>query len=362
MIDFFVRLPANLLPVNAMVRLILPIAFCSLCELSFAQIDLKTQKTAAQIARDVFPSVVSLTMQDERGQPFKLGSGFFVTTNTLATNFHVIEGAAAGYAKIVGQPGKLAIVGIVALDPLHDLALLQVANSQAAAIPIADKLTVNIGDPVYAIGSPVGLEGTFSQGVLSGVRAIGSDRILQITAPISPGSSGGPVVDQTGTVVGVSVMSIVTGQNLNFAIPAEYVVHLQNTKKALQPLRTVAETETRNTLFGRIGGQPPPTSVVAENFSWGEYGGIGRQFSLSLRNKLAEDVSNVRGFAIFRNPDGEPLDTVAIDYQGIIPAQSAKRVTGEVESSVERLWWGPSRWDKRTRTALIEPGKFEFRI
>src|SRR5205814_3847452 len=125
-----------------------------------------------------------------------------------------------------------------------------------------------IGDAVYAIGNPIGLEGTFSQGVVSGVRAFGSDRLLQITAPISPGSSGGPVLDQTGTVVGVSVMSIVTGQNLNFAIPSEYVARLQSRKTEVRPFKAISETQTRDTLFGRIGGQPPRSGVVGENFTY----------------------------------------------------------------------------------------------
>src|SRR2546422_4273360 len=139
---------------------------------TLAQIDFRPQKSPAQIAREAFPSVVLLTMEDDKGQPFKLGSGFFVTTDTVATNFHVIEGAAAGYAKVVGQSSKFAILGTVALDPLHDLALLQLANPRAPTLPIADKVAVNIGDPIYAIGNPLGLEGTFSQGVLSGIRTI----------------------------------------------------------------------------------------------------------------------------------------------------------------------------------------------
>jgi S1-C subfamily serine protease len=329
---------------------------------TLAQIDFRTQKSPAQIAREAFPSVVLLTMEDAKGQPWKLGSGFFVAKDTIATNFHVIDGAVIGHAKIVGQPAQLTIAGIVALDPAHDLALLRVGDSSAAPLPLADRLAINVGDAIYAIGNPIGLEGTFSQGIVSGVREIGSDRILQITAAISPGSSGGPILDQTGTVVGVSVMSIVTGQNLNFAIPAEYVVRLQNAKKQLRPFKEIPETEYRNTLLGRIGGEPPRNGVVGENFSWGEYGGIGRGFSFTLRNKLAEEVSNVRGFITFRNPAGEPLDNVPIDHKDVIPAHSAKRITGEVEFSTEQLWWGASRYDKRTRTASSEPGKIEFRI
>src|SRR5947207_11432512 len=80
-----------------------------LCTTAFAQIDFRHEKTPPQIAHDAFPSVVLLTMQDEKGQLLKLGSGFFVAVNTVVTNFHVIDGAAAGYAKVVGQSAKLSI-------------------------------------------------------------------------------------------------------------------------------------------------------------------------------------------------------------------------------------------------------------
>src|ERR1700737_304755 len=139
-----------------------------------------TPRTPPEIARAAFPSVVLLAMQDRRGQPLSLGSGFFVEKDIVATNFHVIDGAGGGYAKIVGQPTKLAIRGTVGVEPVHDLALLRLSASSAAALPLARQTSVNIGDAIFAIGNPRGLEGTFSQGIVSSVREFGSDRILQI--------------------------------------------------------------------------------------------------------------------------------------------------------------------------------------
>jgi S1-C subfamily serine protease len=139
----------------------------------------------------------------------------------------------------------LNIKGIVGLDALHDLALLQLGSSSGLPLPVAPKLSVNVGDAVYAIGNPRGLEGTFSQGVVSSVHEFGSDRVLQITAPISPGSSGGPVLDQTGTVVGVSVASVTNRQNLNFAIPADYVTALQKKQTELRPFKGVPRAKPR---------------------------------------------------------------------------------------------------------------------
>src|SRR5262249_2713727 len=186
--------------------------------------------TPAEIARRAFPSVVLLSMQDSAGQPVCLGSGFFVDKDIVATNFHVIEQASGGYAKVVGRSDRLNIKGIVGLDVPHDLALLQVEISSAPPLSVAPKASIVVGDAVSAVGIPSGLEGTFSPGVVSSFREIGPVHVLQITAPISPGSSGGPVLDQTGTVVGISFASIEKGQNLNFAIPSEYVSALQSEK------------------------------------------------------------------------------------------------------------------------------------
>lgn len=158
--------------------------------------------TPAEIFRRVRPSVVLLTMQDGRGQPISLGTGFFVDRDVVATNFHVIDGAAGGYAKIIGDGVKLTVKGTVAVDAMHDLALLEVDPSATAPLVVASRFSANIGDAAYAIGNPQGLEGTISQGIISSLRVIGSDRLLQITTPISPGSSGGPVLDQSGTVIG----------------------------------------------------------------------------------------------------------------------------------------------------------------
>ena len=223
--------------------------------------------TPAEIFRRVRPSVVLLTMQDARGQPIALGSGFFVDRDIVATNFHVVDGAAAGFAKVPGATTKLDIKGTIGVDPLHDLALLQLDASSVAPLPVASELSVNIGDPVYAIGSPKGLEGTFSQGMVSSVRDVGSDRLLQITTPISPGSSGGPVLDQSGTVVGVSFASIEKGQNLNFAIPSNYLATLRDSKHGLRQFTGVPRAKLPTTLLDRIGHQRPLEGVVCENLT-----------------------------------------------------------------------------------------------
>ena len=117
------------------------------------------------------------------------------------------------------------IEGIVAMNSLQDLVLIRVADVGSSVLPLGSSDSVQVGESVYVAGNPIGfLEGTFSNGIVSGVREfrVGSKRI-QITAPISEGSSGGPVLNSKGEVIGVAVSTITAGQNLNFAIPSNYL-------------------------------------------------------------------------------------------------------------------------------------------
>jgi len=177
-------------------------------------------QTAREIAKKVSPSVVLLVMEDENGQPLAMGSGFVIEDGIVATNLHVIAGASRGYAKLADQKEKFNISGTVAVDVARDIALLAVEDIKAPALSIGDSKQLAVGDEVYAVGNPRGLEGTFSAGIISSIRKVNEDSLLQITAPISPGSSGGPVVDNKGEVIGVAVATFKGGQNLNFAIPS----------------------------------------------------------------------------------------------------------------------------------------------
>lgn len=150
-------------------------------------------QTAQEIARKAFGSTVLIVMEDANGQPLSLGSGFFVRDGEVASNLHVVEGAARGYAKILGQKAKHDIEGITAVDHERDLVVLKISGARAGALALGNSESVQVGETIYAVGNPQGLEGTFSQGIVSSIREAGTDKLLQITAPISPGSSGGEV-------------------------------------------------------------------------------------------------------------------------------------------------------------------------
>jgi S1-C subfamily serine protease len=186
---------------------------------------LKAQDSRA-IAKTVMPSVVLLTTLDSSGQPMSLGSGFVVGDGLVATNLHVISGASRGFAKLPNAEDKFPIQGTCGVDSVHDLAILSIPGLKATALHLGDSDQIAPGDAIYVVGNPEGLEGTFSTGVVSAVRKTGDDLLLQLTAPISPGSSGGPMTNAKGEVIGISVATLKDGQNLNFAIPSHYLASL----------------------------------------------------------------------------------------------------------------------------------------
>ena len=181
--------------------------------------------TPQEIGEKALDATVLLVVTDAKDQPIGVGSGFFVRPNLIATNKHVISKAAGGVVKRVRDDTKFDIEGVMATDEKHDLAILRVSGSSVSTLPLGDSDSVSIGDVVYVVGNPEGFEGTFSDGVISGVRGSNSDngKRLQMTAPISPGSSGGPVLNTRGEVIGVAVSSVIGGQNINFAVPSNYL-------------------------------------------------------------------------------------------------------------------------------------------
>ena len=208
--------------------------------------------TTEQLAEKALAATVFLEMKDSTGTTLSFGSGFFVKPNQIATNFHVIEGAAQGSAKLVGKYTRYQIEGIVATDKDNDLAVLKVAASGVTPLPLGDSDTVNIGAKVYVAGNPKGLEGTFSDGLISRRESYPKKR-LQMTAPISPGSSGGPVLNSRGEVIGISVAvhRALDAQNLNFAIPSNYLKALLAKARPAKPLLQNSQSISAETYFLR---------------------------------------------------------------------------------------------------------------
>lgn len=196
-------------------------------------------RTTSQIAERAVPASVTVVALGASGDTISIGSGFFVRADgVVVTNHHVLAGATR--VQVVRANGEiLDRVGVLDTDPGTDIAILK-ATTIGMPVLILEPATPVVGQRVVVVGAPLGLQHTVSEGIVSAVRIEGGREQIQMSAPISPGSSGGPVIDASGRVVAVTRATLRAGQSLNFAIPARYVVALLADAAAAQP-RSVAE-------------------------------------------------------------------------------------------------------------------------
>ena len=319
----------------------------------FCGIAASNAQSPQQIAKKALASTVLLVMEDANGQPLSFGSGFFVGNGQVATNFHVIAGAVRGYVKLVSQKTKYDIEGITAVDTERDLVILKILVPGPKVVLVSDSDTVQVGELVYAVGNPRGLEGTFSQGIISSIRKVGTDKILQLTAPISPGSSGGPVLNNKGQVIGVSVATFRGGQNLNFAIPSNYLKKLMEQIGPAKPLLETKPIKSKPSLLDDFGGRSAE-GLTGGKLTWDLAHAQSGYYSFSLRNQLRENVSNVYCLVIFYDDQNDPIEVDVVHFRDPIPAGLAKRVNSKVHDSVQEL---------TTQVGLKTPHtKVEFRI
>ncbi|MFO8060255.1 MAG: trypsin-like peptidase domain-containing protein, partial [Bacillota bacterium] len=179
--------------------------------------------TAEEVAERALPATV--TVIDGGGS---LGSGFHIGDEMVVTNYHVIEGG-VGLSVRAHDGEQYPVGGVAAADVDCDLAVLVVPGLEIPHLELSDDGQVRAGQTVVAVGSPLGLAGTVSAGIVSAPsREILGQSFIQTTAPISPGSSGSPLLDLYGRVVGVITMAAVDPavQTINFAIPSSRVIEL----------------------------------------------------------------------------------------------------------------------------------------
>jgi S1-C subfamily serine protease len=188
--------------------------------------DRLTAPTSSPIAMQAFPSVVML-MADVKGGSARQGSGFFIRPDVIVTNYQVVRGATQIQAKMY-RDEKLYKAKILNVDPDHNLALLSVFEVTGPPLPLGDFRKVAAGNEVYAVGNPEGLAGTITKGMVSSnsIRKFGTNDVFQIDVPMSPGSSGGPILNARGEVIGLALGALGEGRNLNFAVPAHYLTAL----------------------------------------------------------------------------------------------------------------------------------------
>jgi tetratricopeptide (TPR) repeat protein len=188
----------------------------------------RAQDFLPELVKRIKPSAVAIETFDAHDNTLTRGSGFFVAPDKVITNRHVIERSSRVEIHLLNGK-KFPVKGVVAVDGEGDLALLQVDVPKELAVPLPIvRAAPQEGESIVVIGNPYGLEGSVSNGIVSAVREIpGYGKIIQITASISPGSSGSPVVNMLGQVVGVATLQASEGQNLNFAVPAERIAQLK---------------------------------------------------------------------------------------------------------------------------------------
>ena len=165
----------------------------------------------------------------------RVGTGFIVAASgVIATNLHVVAGANDIRVKLL-DGSIYPVVRIIGVDPKRDLVLLSIdAKAPLPILALGDSNAVSAGDPVVAIGNPLGVfDYTVSDGLISSVRVESPElTVLQISAPISPGSSGGPLFNPFGEVIGIATAIVMGGQDINFGIPTNYLQPLLASKQA----------------------------------------------------------------------------------------------------------------------------------
>jgi len=189
------------------------------------------QKTAEQIYETTTPSILTLSVERPHGVTV-VGTAFLAVGKGLAvTAWHVLKGARSITAKFSdGQQTQVA--GIVDKDPDLDIALIRIEGGDRQVLTIADS-EPKVGARAYVIGSPKGLDFSISDGIISQMPFLGTSKLYQFTCPVSPGNSGGPLLDSSGQVLGVVSWQMRDAQNLNFAVPAKTLQGLDQSKAAV---------------------------------------------------------------------------------------------------------------------------------
>jgi tetratricopeptide (TPR) repeat protein len=204
----------------------------SICSLLFASTTKGQEHSLPELLKIMRPAVVLITAYDSNSKPAWTGTGFFISDQVLVTNYHMINGAASEDVKL--ESGKiLPVAGVIAEDADADVAELSLNTSanDHGILSIASERAPE-GSKIVVLGNPRGFEKTLSDGIVSAYRDYSNTenhpgKWMQITAPTSHGSSGSPIVNMQGSVVGVLSWGLSSGENLNFAVPVEKISGLK---------------------------------------------------------------------------------------------------------------------------------------
>lgn len=278
------------------------------------------QTDVSDLVARLGPSVVLIRTFDANGRPLTQGSGFLLQDKRVVTNTHVVRGAAN--VEVLDSTGRLigATQYAEALSNTVDVAILPRVQTDQPGLALAQG-DPRVGTAIIAIGAPEGLQNTVSNGIVSAVRMVDTQRLIQISAAISEGSSGGPVVSLNGDVIGVAVSSVEEGQNLNFAIPSDSVVVLAGSPAGQISFGNVVSTqgellEGRELPFDEeIDSDLHPNLPKMSDGSYYEVWNFQGRQGQRIRLRMTSDAFDT--FLILgRNVDGRLVRLAVNDDQG----------------------------------------------
>lgn len=289
--------------------------------------------TPAELFAKVAPSVWRVRTYDKEGLPLGLGSAVVVAPETLVTNCHVLRKA----ERFVLLHDNLSLPGTLELwDAARDVCQVKARGLNAPAVALGETRGLLVGQNVYALGSPAGLELTLSAGLVSSLRRDDDQRLMMIqtSAPISPGSSGGGLFDDQARLIGLTTMTLASAsaQNLNFALPVDWIRELPQRHRAAREQaagpaeaagpappatptasRVPFSSEKREAAFQRYLNDPPPKAfAIADktHFGWA----VGKK----PRNVALPSDPQKRALQSCAKAAGKPCILYAVDNDVVL--------------------------------------------
>lgn len=300
--------------------------------------NIKNELTASDIYQKSKDGIAIVIAYDDDGIPLSQGTGFFIENNKLITNFHVIENSKSIRVKLIDGEKFLKKADVKLSSKKYDLAIVEteIINNHLSLDTISEP---KIGSKIFTIGNPRGLTGTISEGIISAKRKNDYD-LIQITAPISPGNSGGPLINERGNVIGISTFTLKNSQNLNFAIPLKYIF---NCKKHIYQKVT-----KRNKITEKNG------AITISKFTkrW-----LKEVEHISFKNNTNDYINHITGVIIYKDMKDNIIDYRVIDKEIVIPPNLAKRIS--IASFDDE---GSYTYYKDRQSSLSEKFKIEFRL
>lgn len=269
--------------------------------------------TPEELFTQLSPSIWFVYGVDTTERRLSQGSGVVIGPQRVITNCHVVRGASTVFLR---KENVLYVAKVELRDPARDLCQLQVANLNAPAVALGTHKELKVGQKVYALGNPKGFEVTLSDGLVSALRGPdGKDPIIQTTAPISPGSSGGGLFNEQGRLIGVTTLQDRAGQNLNFAVPADWIGEMSGRTQLAEDKKKEKIAALQAT---GVAYNPASSALPAVGTTW-KYRYVDHRFSNT--QVFSFGVSAVDGWAVH--------ETMA--PEGATSSQIRKLVTGADE-------------------------------